>query len=444
VINSQLLLLSNTAISQGLEDIKWRLANSPEEVKIAALKEALNYGKEGVKLVAKVVKTEKGLVQLIAYDLLWEKTNSRGKQKLLKYLSRYPEVAANYIETILEPSLTDMQQEQEQRRQVLGQACNTEEFIKQRYKQALLGVYRREESDRDRSIPDLVIDRLPPRQNEQTLTKSELNDYPIENPVSSIVRDNVENPAHSEPMAAKTLQEAIALIDQLTQQTTLVKNLLPDLVLISKLFEAKAKKHLVEAQTFTNTIQQIEKALLQIEGQWQELESIANEEKLPLKLLQLLDSLILQMQKHLMLLRQTVARAITTRLQIQHHYNLAEKAATYCKYRAKLDWQEGNENWARESLARRKIYVDTATILKFGLEQQTPQLEVFKCHLFVLQTWLSLATQMKNTLKVETSSARIQEAQALLQCRIEFPYNTSGIMTKLERIKQECLGEQLQ
>jgi hypothetical protein len=216
-----------------------------------------------------------------------------------------------------------------------------------------------------------------------------------------------------------------------------VKNFLPDLGLISKLFEAKAKKYFFEAQTFAKAIEEIEKALLQIEAHWQELERITVCEKSPLKLLQLLESLISQMQEHLMLLRQTVARAITTHLQIQHYYNLAKKAADYCKHKAQLDWQQGNENWARESLIRRKTYVEAATILKFSVEQQTPQLEAFKCHLFVLESWLSLATQMKDTLQVGSSSALAQIAQALLWRRIEFPYNSSRIRAELERVKQE-------
>lgn len=237
-------------------------------------------------------------------------------------------------------------------------------------------------------------------------------------------------------------EKVLELQAQLARQTALVNNLLPDLVLISKLFEAKAKKQMFEAQTFAKTIEQAEKAFLQIEVQWQELENITGSRRSPLELLQRLELLISEMQDYLMLLHQTVACAISTQLQLQHHYNLATKAAAYCKYKAQLDWQAGNENWARESLVRRKTYADTATILKFSLEQQTSQLEVFKCYRLVVQTWLSLASEMKNTLKVTPSSTWVQETQALLWWRrIEFPPNTSSLMADLDHIKQECLSE---
>ncbi len=229
-------------------------------------------------------------------------------------------------------------------------------------------------------------------------------------------------------------KEANTWQPQLDQQTGFSKKLLPDLVLISKLFEAKAKKFLFEAQKLPKTLAQTEKALFQIEAHWQELESVTSCEKSPLKLLQLLKSLILEMQEYLILLRRTVAQAIATQLQIQHHYNLARKAADYCQHRAQLDWQAGNENWARETLIRRKTYLDTASILKVTLEKLPSQLEAFKCHLFVLQSWLSLAIEMKDMLKVANSSASVQVSQALLWSRREFPYNTSSIMAELEYI----------
>lgn len=436
LIKSQLLLTSNSTVPKRLEELKGCLYNCSDEVKNIVLKEILKYGEEGFKLVAKIVKNERGLIQLIACDLLWKTTNYKGRWKLLNYLSRHPEVCANYIEKVLEPSLVALQEEQEQQRQALAKICNTQEFLRQQYKQAILGASKGEQSHSHPSIPDLPSNVLKVRQDEQTLPESEPNAHCTKNPVSEVVRDYWEHPTQSDSITANSLnQEAIALKVQLDQQTLLVNNLLPDLVLISKLFEAKAKKHLVEAQTFAKALEQIKKAFLKIEVQWQEIETVIDYEQLPGKLLQLLETLISEMQNHQMVLRQTVARAITTQLQIHHHYNLAKKAATYCEYRSQLDWQEGNEKWARESLVRRKTYVDTATILKLSLEQQRPQLESFKCHLFVLQTWLSLAGQMKNTLKVGSSFTWVQEAQALLWHRIEFPYNTSSVMAELEPIQ---------
>ncbi|MDP8963492.1 MAG: hypothetical protein M3O33_05790 [Cyanobacteriota bacterium] len=371
VIDRQFSLLSNSN-GKGLEEVKQHLLSSFEGVRIAALKEALKYGEEGFKLIAQIVKTENGLVQLTAYDLLWENANLRGRQKLLKYFSRHPQICANYIEKVLEPSLFTLQKEQEQRHQILVQICNNQELI------------------------------------------------------------NPKNLA----------LEANALEAQIYQQTNGVRNLLLDLVSLSKLFESKAKKYLFEAQIFANAIKEIEKIFLQMESKWQELESLMGCDKSTLKLLQILELLSSKMQEHLMLLRQTVARAVTNQLQMQHHYNLGKKAATYCKYRAELDWQEGNENWARESLVRRKTYLDTVTILNFSLEQQMPQLQAFKCYMFVLQSWLSLAQEMKNVIGDKSSFQWVQEARTLLCGRIEFPHNARSIMATLERIERESLGEQ--
>jgi hypothetical protein len=237
-------------------------------------------------------------------------------------------------------------------------------------------------------------------------------------------------------------QKANAWEAHIEQQTDPVKSLVLDLVSLSKLFEAKANKYLFEAQIFVKTIKEIEKRLLQIEFQWEELESLMGCDKSMLKFVYVLELLSLEMQDNLMRLRQTVARAVTSQLQMQHHYNLGKKAANYCKYRAELDWQEGNEDWAQESLVRRKTYLDTVTILKFSLEQQMSQLQVFKCYLFVLQSWLSLAQEMKNVIGDKSSFHWVQEARTLLCGRIEFPHNTRSIMATLERIERESLGEQ--
>lgn len=423
----------------GIEGVKRCLETSSDKERMIALKDALRYGKEGFNLAAKIFQEESGIVQLTAYDLLWEKANLKGKKKLLKYLSKHPEICASYIEKVLEPSLIAMREEQEQRHQTLAQICHTQELLKQQYQQALFRASEWEQGERDRSISSLPINRLKVKQDEQPLKDSEPDAHPTKNCVSTIVRENPEKSAQSAAIKTKILsQEASALKAKLDQQTTLINNLLPELALISKLFEVEARKHLFEAQTFAKAIEEGEKTLLQIEVHWQELESLTGCETSSIKLIQRLELLISEMQEHLILLRQTVARAITTQLHVQHHYNLAKKAATYCKHRAKLDWQEGHQKWAQESLVRRKTYLDTATILKFSLEQQTPQLDTFKCYLFVLQSWLSLANEMKDRLNVGSSSASAQIAQALLWRRIEFPYSTC-MMAELERSSNESI-----
>jgi hypothetical protein len=428
-VDNQYPRLSNRTVSTELEDVKQRLASSCDRVRIAALKEALQYGQDGFQLVKKIIKTERGLVQLMAFDLLWEKANSRGKQRLLNYLARHPDVCTNYIEKVLEPSLAALQAQQERRHQALTAICQAQELVKQQYNQILCQASKPEQSDREGSSSSF-----------KRLTASELNAQPTSDRISFKMECNSKHSAESTSVNAKALsQEVSDLKARLDQQTILIKTLLPNLVLISKLFEAKAKKYLFEAQTFAKAIEKIEQGLLQLEVDWQELERLTGCESSPLQLRRRLELLIAQMQSYLVLLNQTIARAITTQLQIQHHYTLIKKAADYCKYRGQLDWQEGNEDWARESLVRRKRYLDTAAILKFGLARQTPQLQLLQCHLFVLQGWLSLTREMKHALKNESSTDWIEIVQTLLSHRTKFPYDTSSILMELERLKQEWL-----
>jgi hypothetical protein len=49
-----------SAVLGGLIGVKQRLASSTDEVRIAAITEALSYGREGLELVVQIVKTETG------------------------------------------------------------------------------------------------------------------------------------------------------------------------------------------------------------------------------------------------------------------------------------------------------------------------------------------------------------------------------------------------
>lgn len=74
-----------SAVLGGLIGVKQRLASSSDEVRIAAITEALSYGREGLELVVQIVKTETGPVQRAAYDKLYQKASESGRIKLLKY-----------------------------------------------------------------------------------------------------------------------------------------------------------------------------------------------------------------------------------------------------------------------------------------------------------------------------------------------------------------------
>lgn len=65
--------------------------NNPQEQRIAAVKEALSLGKEGIKLITPIVQTKTGIVQWTAHNLLWEKATETQKEELLQY-PRLPEL----------------------------------------------------------------------------------------------------------------------------------------------------------------------------------------------------------------------------------------------------------------------------------------------------------------------------------------------------------------
>ena len=69
----------------GLEGVKYRLKSSDIEVKIAALSEALNYGKTGLDIVIEIFKLSPAKVQRLIARLLREKRGQEGKQFLLNY-----------------------------------------------------------------------------------------------------------------------------------------------------------------------------------------------------------------------------------------------------------------------------------------------------------------------------------------------------------------------
>ncbi|ELR98196.1 hypothetical protein [Gloeocapsa sp. PCC 73106] len=53
---------------------------------IATVNSALEYGEEGLKLAVQILITESGQTKLILYDLLWQKLDTQGRQKLRQYL----------------------------------------------------------------------------------------------------------------------------------------------------------------------------------------------------------------------------------------------------------------------------------------------------------------------------------------------------------------------
>ncbi|WP_293331631.1 PspA/IM30 family protein [Microcoleus sp. CAWBG58] len=90
----------------GLAGVRHRLSSSVSEHRIAALKEALNYGDAGLKIVIKICQSETGPVQRVACDLLRERLSAIAREKLEAFVpaSLDSETAADRTQKILKNS----------------------------------------------------------------------------------------------------------------------------------------------------------------------------------------------------------------------------------------------------------------------------------------------------------------------------------------------------
>jgi len=78
-------ILEGAAVLGGIEGVKVRLKNPEPQVRIAALKQAVNYGEQGLDLVIQALENELPQVQIQAYALLTSRTELKVKQSLRKF-----------------------------------------------------------------------------------------------------------------------------------------------------------------------------------------------------------------------------------------------------------------------------------------------------------------------------------------------------------------------
>ncbi|MEG5045213.1 PspA/IM30 family protein [Microcoleus sp. B4-C1] len=71
----------------GLAGVKHRLSSSVNEHRIAALRETLNYGDAGLKIVIKICQSETGPVQRAACDLLRQRLSAIAREKLQAFVA---------------------------------------------------------------------------------------------------------------------------------------------------------------------------------------------------------------------------------------------------------------------------------------------------------------------------------------------------------------------
>ncbi|MEG5033691.1 PspA/IM30 family protein [Microcoleus sp. AT3-D2] len=83
----------------GLAGVKHRLSSSVNEHRIAALRETLNYGDAGLKIVIQICQSETGPVQRAACDLLRQRLNSIAREKLQAFVASSSDAEAEVDST---------------------------------------------------------------------------------------------------------------------------------------------------------------------------------------------------------------------------------------------------------------------------------------------------------------------------------------------------------
>ena len=147
----------------------------------------------------------------------------------------------------------------------------------------------------------------------------------------------------------------------------------------------------------------------------------------------ILDQSVEDMQNDLVKLRQAVATAIASQKRIQNQAEQATAQAATWYERAELALRKGEEDLAREALARRKTCQDTATALTTQLNSQAGQVDSLKKSLVGLEGKIAEAKTKKDMLKARAQAARAQEQ---LQSAVG-SLNTTSAMAAFERMEEK-------
>jgi phage shock protein A len=123
----------------------------------------------------------------------------------------------------------------------------------------------------------------------------------------------------------------------------------------------------------------------------------------------ILDQSVADMQADLQNLRKAVANALASQKRIQNQADQAEGQAATWYERAELALKKGEEDLAREALARRKTCTDTATALRTQLQSQAGQVDQLKKSLMQLESKIAEARTKKEMLKARAQAAQAQE-----------------------------------
>jgi phage shock protein A len=149
----------------------------------------------------------------------------------------------------------------------------------------------------------------------------------------------------------------------------------------------------------------------------------------------ILEQTVLDMQDDLIQLRQAVAQAIATQKRTERQASQARTNSEEWYRRAQLALQKGDENLAREALARRKSYVETANGMESQLSQQGAIVTQLKQNMMKLEGKIAEAKTKKDMYIARARSAKASEQLNEMLNR----FGTGSAMGAFERMEDKVL-----
>jgi phage shock protein A len=149
----------------------------------------------------------------------------------------------------------------------------------------------------------------------------------------------------------------------------------------------------------------------------------------------ILEQAVAEMQDDLIQLRQAVAQAIAMQKRTERQCTQAQTVASEWYRRAELALQKGDDTLAREALARRRSYQETAEAMKAQLDQQGQVVTKLKENLRVLESKLLDAKTKKDLYIARAKSAQASERLGELLNQS----STSRVLNAFEQMEEKVL-----
>lgn len=149
----------------------------------------------------------------------------------------------------------------------------------------------------------------------------------------------------------------------------------------------------------------------------------------------ILEQTVLEMQNHLVQLRQAVAQAIATQKRTERQMVNAQSTSQEWYKRAQLALQQGNESLAREALTKRQAYQETSSTLATQIQQQNAVVAKLKQDMRTLELKM---TEAKTKKDMYIARARSAEASYKLQELLGVTSSVDDIKA-FERMEEKVL-----